>query len=271
MQENILMPRRVNAVIFDWAGTLIDFGSLAPVLALQDLFESHDVPLTNEEVRAPMGLLKRDHIRELLAMPRIKSAWTQAHATPDEQTVDSLNTDLEQRMPELAAKYTKPLPGVVEALHRLRERTIRIGSTTGYTRTTMAVVQPAARDAGMVVEALFTPSEVPAGRPSPWMMFANFQALNVYPPQSVVKVGDTLQDIAEGRNAGAWTVGVVVGSSLLGLSAEEFARLDENTRERCVETARTTFMNAGAHYTIQRMNELDTVIDAIEHRIAERQ
>jgi phosphonoacetaldehyde hydrolase len=270
MPGTISSPRRISAVIFDWAGTLIDFGSLAPVLALQGLFELHNVPLTNEEVRAPMGLLKRDHIRELLAMPRIRAAWTQTHGTPDEQTVDSLNTELEQRMPELAAKRAEPLPGVVEILHRLRARDIRIGSTTGYTRTTMNMVQPAARDAGIVVEALLTPSEVPAGRPYPWMMFANFQALNVYPPECVVKVGDTLQDIAEGRNAGAWTVGVLVGSSQLGLSAEEFTQLDENTREQRIEEARAAFTRAGAHYVMRSMDELDTVIDAIEHRLTER-
>ena len=56
-------PDGVKAVIFDWAGTLVDFGSIAPVIALSELFAKHGVSLTADEVRAPMGLLKRDHIR----------------------------------------------------------------------------------------------------------------------------------------------------------------------------------------------------------------
>src|SRR5439155_24469033 len=131
-----------------------------------------------------------------------------------------------------------PLPGAVETLQRLRAKGIRIGSTTGYPRTTMNAVQTAAADAGIVVDALYTPSEVPAGRPRPWMIFRNCIDLDAYPPGAVVKVGDTLQDIYEGLNAGVWVVGVVIGSRLLGLSAVEFAQLERDEPTKRLEAAR---------------------------------
>lgn len=265
-------PTGIKAVIFDWAGTLIDFGSIAPVKALLELFEGHGVSLSDAEVRAPMGLLKRDHIRALLQMERVAAAWLATNGSPaNEQTVEALNEELEQRMPEIAARTAIPLPGAVEALRRLRARGMRIGSTTGYTRPTMQVVQPAAAQAGIVVDALYTPSEVPAGRPLPWMIYRNCIDLGAYPPSSVVKVGDTLQDIYEGLNAGAWTIGVVVGSSLLGLSESEYSALDVVAQRQRIAEAQAAFAQAGAHYVIDNLNYLDGVINEIEQRLAKEQ
>lgn len=265
-------PTSIKAVIFDWAGTLIDFGSIAPVKALLELFERHGVPLSDAEVRAPMGLLKRDHIRALLQMERVATAWQVTHGSPaDEQTIEALNQELEQRMPEIAARTALPLPGAVDALHRLRARGIRIGSTTGYTRPTMQVVQSAAAQAGIVVDALYTPSEVPAGRPLPWMIYRNCIDLGAYPPSSVMKIGDTLQDVYEGLNAGVWTIGVVVGSSQLGLSETEYNALAATTQRQRVVEAREAFIQAGAHYVMDSLNDLDTVLEEIEQRLAKEQ
>jgi phosphonoacetaldehyde hydrolase len=263
---------KIKAVIFDWSGTMIDFGSLAPVQVFSELFATHGVTLSDAEVRAPMGMLKRDHIRALLEMERVAAGWQSVHGAPaNEQTIDALNAELEQHMPSVAARYVTPIPGAVEALQRLRERSIRIGSTTGYTRETMNAVRPAARAVGIEVEALSTSSssEVPAGRPAPWMIYRNCMELGVYPPSAVVKIGDTLQDIYEGKNAGAWAIGVVIGSSLLGLSEEAFARLDTVECEQRISEVRETFIQAGAHYVIDSLDELDTCIAAIEQRLAE--
>ncbi len=76
---NGLRPYRgkLKAGILDWAGTTVDHGSLAPVRVLQELFAKHDLPITEEEARRHMGVLKKDHIRAILSMPRVREAWTQ--------------------------------------------------------------------------------------------------------------------------------------------------------------------------------------------------
>lgn len=65
---------RIKGVIFDWAGTTVDFGCTSPVSAFKEAFRRAGIDVTDEEVRAPMGLLKRDHIKSMLAMPRIAQA-----------------------------------------------------------------------------------------------------------------------------------------------------------------------------------------------------
>ena len=51
---------KIEAIIFDWAGTTVDFGCFAPVQAFLDAFHEAKLEPTMEEVRKPMGMLKRD-------------------------------------------------------------------------------------------------------------------------------------------------------------------------------------------------------------------
>ena len=67
--------KKIKAVIFDWAGTTVDFGCMAPVQAFVEVFKQYGIEPTMEEVREPMGMLKWDHIRTMLEMPRIKREW----------------------------------------------------------------------------------------------------------------------------------------------------------------------------------------------------
>ena len=62
----------IEAVIFDWAGTTVDYRCFAPVQVFTEVFTNAGVAPTSQEVREPMGMLKWDHIRTMLEMPRIK-------------------------------------------------------------------------------------------------------------------------------------------------------------------------------------------------------
>ena len=57
---------RIEAVIFDWAGTTVDYGCFAPVQVFIEVFRHVGIEPTMDEVRAPMGMLKRDHIKTML-------------------------------------------------------------------------------------------------------------------------------------------------------------------------------------------------------------
>ena len=61
---------KIEGIIFDWAGTTVDFGSFAPVQAFIEAFKEFGITPTVEEVRKPMGMLKIDHIRTMLSMER---------------------------------------------------------------------------------------------------------------------------------------------------------------------------------------------------------
>ena len=82
---------KLQAVVFDWAGTMIDHGSLAPMGVFVKAFAEFGVEITVDEARGPMGMAKRDHIATLLADPRIAAAWEAAQgAAPDDAAIDRL-------------------------------------------------------------------------------------------------------------------------------------------------------------------------------------
>jgi phosphonoacetaldehyde hydrolase len=145
---------------------------------------------------------------------------------------------------------------------------LKIGSTTGYSRAVMDVLEPLARAEGYAPDAIIVPDDAPAGRPAPWMMYHNAMQLNVYPMSRVVKVGDTVPDTEEGRNAGAWTIGVSMTGNELGLSAAEVKALAPAELDARLQPIEAKLRAAGAHEVLRSVAELPAVLEAIEARLA---
>lgn len=256
---------KIKAVIFDWAGTTVDFGCFAPVEVFLNVFREAKIEVTYEEAREPMGMSKVDHIRTMLAMPRIQDAWeAQYQRFSTEADVERLYASFEKLLMEGLAQYTTPIPHVLEAVEALKEAGIRIGSTTGYTAEMMEVVAQEAKVKGYAPEFIATADLVGGkGRPYPYMIFENMKQLGLTSVLEVVKVGDTVSDILEGVNAGVISVGVIVGSSEMGLSEEEYFALSATEQNVFIEKTRAKFEQAGAHYTIETMAELTGLLEKL--------
>jgi phosphonoacetaldehyde hydrolase len=259
----------LKAVVFDWAGTIVDFGSRAPMGVFVEVFKQFGVDIAIEEARSPMGLPKWQHIEALMQVPRIAQAWRVAHGQPpakaDIDKVYEIFTPLNAR---IVADYAELIPGAAETVGALRKAGLKIGSTTGYTRDIMQPLLAAAAAQGYAPDNLVCAGDLAAGRPTPLMMYRCFADLGVYPPSAVVKVDDTEPGIAEGRAAGTWTVGVALSGNALGLSEKEFRALAGEERERRVAAAYDTLERAGPDYVIDSVADLLPVIDAIEKRLA---
>lgn len=251
-----------KAVIFDWAGTTVDYGCFAPVQAFQDVFAEFGVEPTLEETRKPMGMLKIDHIRTMLKMERIAGEWEKAHGRrPQDDDAQRMYPLFEGKLFAILDRFAEPKPGVLEAVAELREMGVKIGSTTGYTTAMMDIVAPQAVKMGYAPDSMVTPDETGnVGRPFPYMVFKNMENLGVASVDDVVKVGDTVSDIKEGKAAGVFTVGVIEGSSEAGLTQEEFDALDECAREELCACVEATFRENGADAVIRTMAELPALV-----------
>lgn len=256
----------IEAVLFDWAGTTVDFGSLSPVGAFMGAFRQAGIEVTEEETRKPMGMLKIDHIRTMLAMDRIRAAWVERYG--EEPTDDDARRIYDAFEPALMAvleERSKLKPFVTETVAALRSRGIRIGSTTGYTASMMNVVIPAAMRQGYDPETCVTADDTGGfGRPWPFMIFENMRRLQIGAVANVVKVGDTVSDIREALAAGVVAVGVTDGSSVAGYSEEAWNALSEDKKNAVRAEAEKVFRDAGAHYVIRDLSELPALIDRIE-------
>src|SRR5215469_13032819 len=259
---------RLQAVIFDWAGTTVDHGSLAPIRVLQKIFADRGVEISEEEARREMGVLKKDHIRSLLAMPRITDAWKHRYGeAPGEEAVETLFADFIPLQISCLAECSAVISGVTDAVECLRHRGLKIGSTTGYTRPMLDVLLSHAATLGYAPDCAICPDDVGAGRPLPWMIYENAVRMKVYPLEAVIKVGDTISDIEEGRNAGTWAIGVSQTGNMIGLTEDDWRALPQGERRNRLQDARLKFLDAGAHYIIDTLVDLEGVIGQIEVRL----
>ena len=259
----------LKAAIFDWAGTTVDYGSCAPAGVFIEVFRRRGVEVTQEQAREPMGMHKRDHLLAMSKMPVIAKQWEAIQGKPcDVADVDAMFKEFVPMQLACLHKYNELTPGTLEAQSDLRQRGMKIGSTTGYNREMLDFILQDAAKQGYKPDAGVSAAEVPAGRPAPWMAFKVAEQLGVYPMEAYMKVGDTLSDIGEGLNAGMWTVGITKAGNEVGLSESEVESMEiEDLRTR-IDRATNRFLSAGAHFIIETMAEVPTVVDEINERLA---
>jgi phosphonoacetaldehyde hydrolase len=254
----------VKAVILDWAGTTVDFGCMAPAMVFMDVFKEAGIEITVEEARLPMGLNKKDHIRTIGTMPRVGEAWKacKGHEFNEDDTEKLFDAFIPLQLAILPA-YSILIPGVLDVQSFLRKSQIKIGTSTGYDREMMDIVSREAEQQGFRPDCVVCSTDVPFGRPAPWMAFQNAMLMNTYPMSSLIKVGDTVADIEEGLNAGMWSIAVVESSNDLGLSLAEIKSMPPQDLHRRKQEIKEKFKAAGAHFVIDTVADLPGLIDRI--------
>jgi phosphonoacetaldehyde hydrolase len=262
----------IQAVILDWAGTVVDFGSRAPMAAFQQAFSELGVAITVEDARGPMGMAKRDHIRLVGSAPYTNAAWCAKYGHDfGEADIDAIFRVFE---PLNVAAVEQPehstlITGARAALDWCAKRGTRIGSTTGYTRPIMDRLAPIAARQGFSPEVMVCAGDLPAGRPAPLQMWWAMATMGIWPASDVVKCDDTPPGIGEARNAGAWAVGFALSGNIAGLSEEEMGLISAAERETLRERATKELIEAGAHLVVDSIADLPGAIEAIEARQAE--
>lgn len=247
----------IRAVLFDWAGTMLDHGSRAPVEVVLEVFRRRDVEVTEAEARGPMGMAKFAHLAAVLDLPRVRAAWRDAQGRdPAAGDVDALYQDFLPLQERILASHSRLIPGAAETAAWLRQRGIRIGSSTGYTRELMAIVLPLAASQGYSPDVCICPDEVPAGRPAPDLNLRAMQQLGLDDPAACLVVDDTVVGIQAGIAAGMPTVAVARTGNALGLSEEATVRLDPAELQARLAEIHRVFLDAGADQVIPSVADL---------------
>lgn len=262
-----MSERRLRAVLLDWAGTTVDYGSRAPVAVLREVFAERGITLDDASIRRHMGLRKFDHLTALCALPEVQSAWTAAHQRGlGPADADALYARFEALQPSLLLGHSHVLPWTPAAVAQFRSMGLRIGSTTGYTRPMLDPLIEQAACQGYSPDASVTPDEAPAGRPFPWMAYLNALRLQVYPLDAWVKIGDTPSDMEEGRNAGMWCVGLLVGGNGVGMSEAAWSALPLLDQVRRKEAVAAQLLSAGAHMVAETLADTPAALAILEER-----
>jgi phosphonoacetaldehyde hydrolase len=258
----------LKAILLDWAGTTMDYGCYAPAVVFMQVYERKGVPISMDEARAPMGAHKKVHLRKISQQEAVRERWTQTHGrAPNEDDVEAMFQDFVPLQMNVLAEYADLIPGTLDAVREFRARSFKIGSTTGYTREMMGLLQSEAAKRGYVPDSTVCATDVPEGRPAPYMCLQNMLNLQVYPPEAIVKVDDTLPGIEEGLNAGMWTIGLAKTGNEIGLNAQEIAQLPSDELHARLQRAYTRMAQTGAHYVVDGIWDVPAVLDEIGARL----
>lgn len=253
-----------TAVLLDWAGTTVDHGSCGPAEVFRAIFDARGIHITSAEARGPMGRAKRDHIAAIAAEPRVADAWRERHGEHcNDDDIDAMYAEFLPLQKNVLAQRSDVIPGVADAVMELRALGAKIGSSTGYTRELMDVVEPIARAQGYAPDCTCVADDVSAGRPAPLLNQLAATRLGVELSRRVVVVDDTLVGIEAGLQSGCTTIGVSRTGNLLGLSlAETEALLPEDLEQKlAVITAR--MLEAGAHHVVESVADLPKLLLAL--------
>lgn len=259
----------IQAALLDWAGTTMDFGCMAPAVVFVKVFERAGVPISMEEARAPMGAHKRVHIQKVTELDGVKARWTARHGRPPgEKDVDRMFADFVPLQLDCLSEYSELIPGTLDVVRTLRGRGVKIGSTTGYLREMMEINVRDAKKQGYEPDSAVCASDVPAGRPYPYMCLQNVINLQVSPLEACVKIDDTVPGIEEGLSASMWTIGLAISGNEVGLPLAEWRALasaeQASRRSRAYERMRM----AGAHYVVDTIADVLPCFDDVAARLA---
>lgn len=258
----------LEAVVFDWAGTTVDFGCQGPVQAFVESFAAFGVEITPAEAREPMGMGKRDHVATLCAMPRIAAAWRNVHGViPEDADIDRIYDRVESIMVDVVHRFSRPIAGVVDAIATMRQFGLRIGSCTGYPRSVGERLAARAEEFGYRPDVLVCATDVPNGRPAPDMCLEVLRQLNVREPSRAVKIGDTVNDVLEGVRAGMWVIGITSSGSLAGLSEEEYSELSDGKKLLLHRRLSDILTQAGAHFTAPDVPSCMKILKCMDENI----
>ena len=268
---NRVYQGRVKGLVLDWSGTTADEYVIAPAVVFVDVFKKFGVEISMTEAREPMGLRKDLHILELTKLPKIRERWNKAHGRyPDQGDVDRMFADFVPMQLDCLRKYTTLLPHVADVTQKFQKEGIKIGSSTGFVRSMVDILEEDAKKQGYTPDASVAGDEVVNGaRPKPFMVYRNLDLMNVHPIQSVVKVDDTVGGVGEALEAGCWGVGIARYSNYMDMDTlEEAQSLPKDEIQRRLVKTRDILQKAGAHYVINTFDELPGVVEEINLRLS---
>ena len=258
----------LKAVLLDWAGTTMDFGCIAPAVVFVEVFKRKGVPISLEEARAPMGAHKRVHIERITQLESVRRRWQEKHnRLPNDGDVESMFKEFVPLQLACLSDYSQMIPGALDTVKALRKRGYKIGSTTGYNSEMMKINLADAKKQGYEPDSTVCASDVPHGRPYPFMCLQNAINLQVSPVEACVKIDDTRPGVEEGLNAAMWTIGLAISGNEVGMMLDEWRALPAAAQKLKRERAYMRMQQCGAHYTVDSIADIMPCIDDIQARI----
>jgi phosphonatase-like hydrolase len=196
----------IRMVVFDMAGTTVNEGNVVYKTLQKSINENGFNFSLDQVMEQGAGREKMQAVRSIL------DAY--AHIEDNELTDRIYRhfiihlTEAYKNLPVL------PQPGAIDLFQILKQENILVVLNTGYNReTAQNLLEKLGWRRGIEFDELITASDVKANRPDPDMIWLAMKKFGIENAGEVIKVGDSIIDIEEGRNAGCrLNIGITTGA-----------------------------------------------------------
>lgn len=225
------MQKAYQLAVFDIAGTTVKDRDYVAI-AFIEAFQHYGIDLQVKEISPLMGFKKTDAIERVLI---------------DKQVVHTVNVieDIHNHFVNAMVSFyataheVEPLPGAEDIFRLLHEKGIRVALNSGFPRVIVdAIVDRLGWMENGLIDGYIASDEVEMGRPFPIMIHQLMKQFGVESPAAVIKIGDTMVDIQEGRMAAcglvlAVTTGAYTREQLAEYSPDHILDSLDEIRQYC--------------------------------------
>jgi phosphonatase-like hydrolase len=195
--------RKFDFVLFDLIGTTVrdtDRGESLILDSFHKAIISNGFQVSIEEINQQRGKSKKEAIKILLEKFKLNN-----------KLIDKIYNDFMGFLNSSINNF-KEINGAGKLFEMLKGKGVKIGIGSGLPLEFMLSL---VRHVGWQLEMfeyIGSSENLGKGRPDPIMIFDSMAKLNIIIKEKVLKVGDTIVDIQEGKNAGVVTAGVLSGT-----------------------------------------------------------
>jgi len=205
LSENFqkMEKRNIDFIIFDMIGTTIkdsNSGASLIINAFQQAFHSNGYEISYEKLNQQRGKRKLEAVRNILQREGL-----------DEELTNKIYADFMNLLHQSVHAFSA-IDGAVEAFHYAKEKNIKIGLGSGLPIDFMRSIIQQVGWKWNDFDYIGSSDELPKGRPHPVMILEAMKKLNLKLPSKVLKIGDTVVDVQEGKNAHVLTAMVLTGT-----------------------------------------------------------
>jgi len=204
----MLSLKNIRMIVFDMAGTTLNEGGLV-YSSIYNTLTRNNISLDIDELHEFGGMNKYDVIehfvnRELSDNHKYKERQlftSKLYLEFNDTLINNYKTN----------DNITVMPGTYELFSNLKYNNIKIGLNTGYP-SSIAKILLNKLQLNSFIDGCVTSDMVSSGRPERYMIHKLMADNNITNSNEVIKVGDTLADIKEGKNAGVkYSIGVLTG------------------------------------------------------------
>ena len=194
---------KIKLIVLDMAGTTVNEGGIV-YKTLVNTIKSYQILIEDDEIKNWYGVNKTEVLKFFLN-----------RSGQDDTKLNDMLTDFKTNLKKnyFEDKNIKLInEGLPDLFTKLRKRGIKIALNSGFSVDIQEALIDNLNLRGYI-DGYISSESVPHGRPEPFMIQTLMKRFEIDDPKQVLKIGDSINDILEGKNACCYkSIGVLSGA-----------------------------------------------------------